>query len=97
MRCGSRGPVRTSMIVAVTAAVVLVGAAVATGEPPLTTRIPHRDGSGRATIVEVDPGVPGARRFVRDDEDRPAPKPGELSLPSRTPRADRTPAPSATR
>ena len=51
-------------------------------------RIPHRDGSGRATILEVAPGVPGARDFVRDD-DRPPPKRGEISLPSPT-----TPAPS---
>jgi hypothetical protein len=53
-------------------------------------RIPHRDGSGRATILEVAPGVPGAREFLRDD-DRPAPKPGEISLPSPAP----APSPSA--
>jgi hypothetical protein len=47
-------------------------------------RIPHRDGSGHATIIEVQPGVPGAKEFVRDD-DRPPPKRGEISLPSPTP------------
>ncbi|MBI3769137.1 MAG: hypothetical protein HY271_11695 [Deltaproteobacteria bacterium] len=57
------------------------------------TRIPHRDASGRATIVEINPTVPGARAFVRGDE-RPAPGRGELSLPSSvpTPSPGRSPA-----
>jgi hypothetical protein len=60
------------------------------GEPRFEeTRIPHRDGSGRATVVEIDPKVPGARELVRGEE-RPAPARGEVSLPSPTP------APAAT-
>ncbi len=55
--------------------------ASARAEPTFeTTRIPHRDGSGRSTVVEIDPAVPGAREFVRGDE-RPAPARGEGSLP----------------
>ena len=77
----------------------LVGAAVtalgpgrvAAGDEPYRTRIRHHDGSGRATIVDIDPGVPGAKEFVRDD-DRPPPKPGELSLPLATTTPTSTPA-----
>jgi hypothetical protein len=53
--------------------------------------IPHQDGSGRATIVEIDPGVPGAGRFIRATPE-PIPAPGELILaptPVSTPRARR--------
>jgi hypothetical protein len=69
--------------------VVIVGTALSAAssraEPTFQkTRIPHRDGSGRATVVEIDPAVPGAREFVRGDE-RPAPARGEVSLPSPTP------------
>ncbi len=78
---------------------ILLAVTVATGlcaasgraEPPFeTTRIPHRDGSGRSTVVEIDPAVPGARDFVRGEE-RPAPARGEVSLPSATPDAPSTP------
>lgn len=52
------------------------------------TRIPHRDASGRATIVEVDPSAPGAREFLHA-EPEPIPRRGELILPPRS-----TPVPS---
>ena len=73
--------------VLLTAAVSLTASAAEAQTAFERGRIPHRDGSGRATIVEVQPGVPGAKEFVRDD-DRPPPKPGEISLP--------TPAPAPT-
>ncbi|HEY2385333.1 MAG TPA: hypothetical protein VGK30_00110 [Candidatus Binatia bacterium] len=77
------------------AAVLCVAAARAAAEEPFERgRIPHRDGSGRATIVEVQPGVPGGKELVRDDDDRPAPKRGEISLPSPTPPS--TPTAAAT-
>jgi len=55
-------------------------------------RIPHQDGSGRATIVEIDPELPGAMRFLRATPE-PVPRPGELVVP---PRATPEPSPSAT-
>lgn len=61
----------------------LIPVGVGAEDAPYHTRIPHQDGSGRATIVEIDPGVPGAKAFVAA-EDRPAPARGELSLPSPT-------------
>jgi len=71
---------------------VLLVASVATAQERFErTRIPHQDGSGRGTIVEIAPSVPGARDFVRED-DRPPPRRGEISLPSpapgSSPRAD---------
>jgi hypothetical protein len=49
------------------------------------TRIPHLDGSGRGTLVEIDPRVPGARDFVREDAAR-IPSPGEIDrAPTATP------------
>lgn len=75
----------------------LVGARAGTAADDFSeTRIRHRDGSGRATVVEVDPSVPGARDFV-EGVDRPAPARGELSLPSPTPRAVPSPAPGRDR
>ena len=59
-------------------------------------RIPHRDRSGRATIVEIHPDVPGARDFVRAAE-RPAPGRGELDVPTPTPAATASVEPSPAR
>lgn len=44
--------------------------------------IPHLDGTGRSTIVEVEPGVPGRQRFL-DAMPEPIPSPGEVLLPAR--------------
>ena len=49
-------------------------------------RIPHLDGSGTETIVDVQPSLPGVEHFVRATPDV-IPKPGEIILP---------PSPSAT-
>jgi hypothetical protein len=90
MGCGNQSGVRRLAAIVGLATIAGLGVTVlalgvAAGEPALETRIPHRDGTGRATIVEVDPGVPGARDFV-EGEERPAPRRGELSVPSPTPR-----------
>ena len=55
-------------------AVCLAAVAVSAEGPFQQGRIPHRDGSGHATIVEVQPGVPGGKELIRSDDDRPAPK-----------------------
>lgn len=83
MACASQTRVRVLVLIAGLVALLPLG--VAAGDEAYHTRIPHRDGSGRATIVELDAGVPGAKAFVRDEE-RPAPAPGELSLASPAPR-----------
>jgi hypothetical protein len=84
--------VRTTWIGLVVVVGTALSAASGRAEPTFEkTRIPHRDGSGRATIVEIDPAVPGAREFVRGDE-RPAPARGEVSLPSPTPIPTSSPA-----
>ncbi len=57
-------------------------------------RIPHLDGSGTETIVDVHPSIPGVAAFVRSTPDV-IPQPGEIILPpspSATPSAP-TPAP----
>jgi hypothetical protein len=59
-------------------------------------RIPHRDGSGHATILEVAPGVPNAKEFLRAD-DRPPPGPGEISVPTATPVQSPSAVPSPSR
>jgi len=72
----------------------LVAAAAARADPPYAkARIPHRDRSGRATIVELHPDVPGARAFVAAEE-RPAPDRGELELPTPAPSASAAPSPT---
>ncbi len=55
------------------------------------TRIPHQDASGRATVVEIDLKVPGARAFL-DAEGEPIPRRGEVILP---PRATPEPSPAS--
>jgi len=49
-------------------------------------RIPHLDGSGTETIIDVHPGIPGIGAFVRSTPGA-IPQPGEILLP---------PSPSAT-
>jgi hypothetical protein len=68
--------------------VLAVTAAVAEDRP--AARIPHLDGSGRATIVEIQPGVPGREQFLRATPER-IPARGELIL---MPRASSAPSPS---
>ena len=54
-------------------------------------RIPHLDGTGTETIVDVQPSIPGVEHFVRATPDV-IPKPGEIILPpSATPVAPPTP------
>lgn len=55
------------------------------------TRIPHLDGSGRGTLVEIEPSVPGAGNFVRAKAS-PVPRPGELVVPAK---AVPSPSPAA--
>jgi hypothetical protein len=85
-----------ALVAGFTCAFVVVVPAFANDPRFEETRIPHRDGSGRATVVEIDPAVPGAREFIRGEE-RPAPGRGEVSLPSptseATPRGLRSVAP----
>lgn len=56
-------------------------------------RIEHLDGSGRATIIEVDPGVPGRAELLRATPE-PIPRRGEVIL---MPRATAVPSPSPAR
>ncbi len=68
------------------------GSAVADTHERHETRIPHEDGSGTATIIEVPKGIPGTDGFVRASPGR-IPQPGELVFaPTLTP----TPAPQPT-
>ncbi len=58
-------------------------------------RIPHLDGSGTETIVDVHPSIPGIGAFVRSTPDA-IPQPGEIILPpspSATPSSAPTPTP----
>lgn len=80
------GRARRGVAVGLLGTALCLGVATVSAEGPfLQGRIPHRDGSGHATIVEVQPGVPGGKELIRSDDDRPAPKRGEISLPSPTP------------
>ena len=81
---------RTRQAVLICCAIGLGVAVAATAADPADprARIPHLDGSGRATIVEIEPGVPGRNKFLRATPE-PIPKPGELILSSRA-----SPAPS---
>ena len=65
---------------------VLVAPAAATDR----ARIEHLDGSGRATIIEVAPGVPGRAELLRATPE-PIPRRGEVIL---MPRATAIPSPS---
>ena len=56
-------------------------------------RIDHLDGSGRATIIEVAPGVPGRTELLRATPE-PIPRRGEVIL---MPRATAVPSPSPAR
>ena len=58
------------------------------------TRIPHLDGSGTATVVDLHPSVPGAADFVRATPG-PIPSPGEIIVPA-SPTTVRSPFPAAT-
>jgi hypothetical protein len=58
-------------------------------------RIPHLDGTGTETIVDVQPSMPGVEKFVRATPDV-IPKPGEIIVPpspSATPSPPPTPRP----
>ena len=55
-------------------------------------RIPHADGSGRSTVIEVPPSVSGAERFVGSTPE-PIPRPGELIVPTASPRVSPSPRP----
>lgn len=79
------------LLASLAVAVTVTGGVAAADGGFTETRIPHRDGSGRATVVEMDPTVPGAHEFVEAD-DHPPPRRGELSVPSPTPGAAPSPA-----
>jgi hypothetical protein len=82
----------TLLHVSVIAALATAGAADDTGRGPHEVRIPHADGSGRSTVVEIPSGVSGAERFVRSTPE-PIPRPGELIVPTASPAAVPSPAP----
>jgi hypothetical protein len=65
-----------------------LGAGVTPTVPFEQTRIPHLDGSGRATIVEIEPTMPGAKAFL-SGEPPAIPQPGDIIVPPRS-----TPEPS---
>jgi len=81
----------TLLLVAMLAAPATVGAA---SDPMPEARIPHLDGSGTETIVDVHPSVPGAGDFVRTTPG-PIPRPGEIILPP-SPTPTWSPAPLPT-
>jgi len=60
-----------------------VPAATRSPERVERARIPHLDGSGRATVVDIDPSVPGAKAFLNAPPAR-IPRPGELVLPPKS-------------
>lgn len=66
-------------------------AATAAAREPITTRIPHQDGTGTSTVVELEHDVPGAHEFARATPG-PVPRPGEVIVPTRT----AAPAPTIT-
>jgi hypothetical protein len=47
-------------------------------------RIPHLDGTGTETIIDVQPSIPGVGEFVHATPG-PIPKRGEIIVPSMTP------------
>lgn len=61
------------------------------------TVIPHHDGTGTATIVEVPKGIPGTEGFLRASP-APIPRPGELVFaPTSTPTTSPLPQPTPRR
>ena len=83
----------TLLFVRVFAALAAAGAADGTPGTAHEVRIPHADGSGRATVVEVPPSVGGTDRFVHSTPE-PIPRPGELIVPTATPGGSPSPATS---
>ena len=70
------------------------GSAAARNHEHHETRIPHQDGTGTATIVEVPKGIPGTDGFVRSSP-APIPQPGELVFaPTTTPTISPQPQPT---
>jgi hypothetical protein len=58
-------------------------AATAAAREASETRIPHQDGTGTSTVVEIEHAVPGAAEFVGATPG-PVPRPGEIIVPTRT-------------
>jgi hypothetical protein len=85
-------PVLLACLGALALATPAWGAEATPAYPFERTRIPHLDGSGRATVVEMDPTVPGAKEFLRGATPI-IPRPGELVV---APRSTPEPSPSAT-
>lgn len=57
-------------------------------------RIPHADGSGTETIIDVEPSIPGVSDFLRSTP-APIPRPGEIVVPpSETPSHSPEPTPT---
>ncbi len=76
-------------------ALIGTGSAAAHNHDHHETVIPHEDGTGTATIVEVPKGIPGTDGFLRASPGV-IPQPGEIvfaptSTPSTTPAATPTP------
>lgn len=84
----------TLLFVRVFAALAVAGAADDTPGTAHQVRIPHADGSGRATLVEVPPRIGGTDRFVHSTPE-PIPRPGEIIVPIATPGG--APSPAASR
>jgi hypothetical protein len=81
------------------ACIVLIGtsSAVAHNHDHHETVIPHQDGTGTATIVEVPRGIPGTESFLRASPG-PIPQPGELVFaPTSTPTSTPVPQPTPQR
>jgi len=84
----------TLLLVCAYAALARAGAA---HDAETQTRIEHLDGSGRATVVDVEPSVPGAAAFIHSTPG-PIPRPGEIIVPpTETPTRAPRPAPTPRR
>jgi hypothetical protein len=83
---------------AITLLLTLACAALATAgaaRDRAEVRIQHLDGTGTETIIDIQPSMPGAEKFVRATPDV-IPRPGEVILPpspSLTPSSPQTPEP----
>jgi len=82
----------TLLYVSVIAALATAGAADDAARGPHEVRIPHADGSGRATVVEIPSNLSGAERFVRSTPE-PIPRRGEIIVPTASPAVAPSPAP----